>query len=72
MINEPSHEIMALVVLRKLILQTAHAQPSNGARCLIYDRTPCLLPYFKCANSEGCGETARMRKLAWAFAGRLW
>ena len=24
-----------------------------------------------CANSEGSGETARMRKLAWAFAGRL-
>ena len=23
------------------------------------------------ANSEGSGETARMRKLAWAFAGRL-
>ena len=24
-----------------------------------------------CANSEGSGETARMRKLAWAFAGRF-
>ena len=24
-----------------------------------------------CANSEGSGETARMRRLAWAFAGRL-
>ena len=24
-----------------------------------------------CANSEGSGETARMRKLVWAFAGRL-
>ena len=23
------------------------------------------------ANSEGSGETARMRRLAWAFAGRL-
>ena len=23
-----------------------------------------------CANSEGSGETARMRRLAWAFAGR--
>ena len=31
-----------------------------------------LLPYFMCANSEGSGETARMRRLAWAFAGRLW
>ena len=25
-----------------------------------------------CANSEGSGETARMRRLAWAFAGRLY
>ena len=24
-----------------------------------------------CANSEGSGETARMRRLVWAFAGRL-
>ena len=24
-----------------------------------------------CANSEDSGETARMRRLAWAFAGRL-
>ena len=24
------------------------------------------------ANSEGPGETARMRRLAWAFAGRLY
>ena len=23
------------------------------------------------ANSEGSGETARMRRLAWAFAGRI-
>ena len=28
-------------------------------------------PYFMCANSEGSGETARMRRLARAFAGRL-
>ena len=26
-----------------------------------------LLPYFMCANSEGSGETARMRRLTWAF-----
>ena len=34
-------------------------------------RTLRLLPYFMCANSEGSGETARMRRLAWAFAARL-
>ena len=24
-----------------------------------------------CANSEGSGEAARMRRLAWSFAGRI-
>ena len=47
-----------------------HAQPSIGARCL-FGRTIRLLPYFMSANSEGSGETVRMRRLAWAFAGRL-
>ena len=46
-------------------------QPSSGARCLIFGRTLRLRPYFMCANSEGSGETARMRRIAWAFAGRL-
>ena len=27
--------------------------------------------YFMCANSEGSGETAQMRRPDWAFAGRL-
>ena len=49
----------------------AHAQSSSGARCLMFGRTLHLLPYFMCANSEGSGETARMRRLAFAFAGRL-
>ena len=42
-----------------------------GARCLIFSRILCLLPYFMCANSEGFGETAWMRWLAGAFTGRL-
>ena len=46
-------------------------QPSSGARCL-FGRTLRLLPHFMCANSEGSGETARMRRLAWAFACRLY
>ena len=57
---------MALFVLHKLI-----AQPSSGARCLILGRILRLLPYVICANSEGSGETARMRRFAWAFAGRI-
>ena len=48
----------------------AHVQPSSGYRCLIFGWTLRLLPYFMSANSEGSGETARMRRLAWAFAGR--
>ena len=36
-----------------------------------FGRTHRLLPYFMCANSESSGETARMRRFAWAFAGRL-
>ena len=62
-LNEPPHESMVLFVLRTLILQT-HTQPSNGARCLLFGQTLRLLPYFICANSEGSGETARMRWLA--------
>ena len=54
--NELAHEIMALFVLRKLILQTrAHAQPSSVARCLIFGRTLRLIPFLMCANSEGSG-----------------
>ena len=49
----------------------AHAQPPSGARCLIFGRTLRLLPYFMWTNSEGSGETARMRRLAWSIAGRL-
>ena len=45
--------------------------PSSGPRYLIFGRTLRLLPYFMWANSEGSGETARMRRLAWAFARRL-
>ena len=45
-----------------------HAQQSNRATRLIFGQTLCLLPYFICANSEGSGETTRMRSLTWAFA----
>ena len=65
-----THEIMAFFDLRKLSLN-AHGQPSNRARCLIFGQTLRLLPYFKCANSEGSGETAGMHRLVWAFASRL-
>ena len=53
-INEPAHEIMALLVLRKLILQTRMCSHPVELD-LIFGRTLCLLPYFMCANSEGSG-----------------
>ena len=43
-----------------------HAQPSSGDRCLSLS-----IPYFICANSDHSGESVQMRRLAWAFAGRL-
>ena len=40
----------------------------SGERSLPFGLLVCqtlrLLPYFMCANSEGSGETARMRRLA--------
>ena len=63
--NEPAHEIMALFVLRKLILQThMRNHPVGLLTYLIFGQTLRLLPYFMCANSEGSGETARMLRLA--------
>ena len=47
---ESCHEIMALFVFRKLILQTRMRSRPVGGRCLIFFR---LLPC--CANSEGSG-----------------
>ena len=44
---------------------------SSRARCLIFGWAVCLLSYLMLANSEGSGETVRMRRLAWDFAGRL-
>ena len=60
---EPAYEIMVPIVLRKLILQT-RMRSHPGAICLIFGRTLRLLPCCMCANSEGSGETARMRRLA--------
>ena len=40
-----------------------------GLDVLFFGRNRRLLPYFMCANSEGSGETARMRR--WVFGGRL-
>ena len=57
----------------------AHAQPSSGARCLIFGRYLRLFPYFMCANSEGPGMTAPSLVvyvistiISWAASNCLW
>ena len=66
----PSSEFVSSSIPSWQIL-TAHAQQFRGARDLAF----CLklpldsLPVW--ASSEGSGETARMRRLAWTFAARI-
>ena len=50
---------------------TAHAQPFRGARALAFCLKVPLDSLFVWASSEGSGETARMRRLAWTFAARI-
>ena len=50
---------------------TAHAQPFRGARDLAFCLKVPLDSLLVCASSEGSGETARMRRLAWTFAARI-
>ena len=66
----PSSEFVSSSIPSWQIL-TAHAQPFRGARDLAF----CLKVPFDSlllwASSEGSGETARMRRLAWTFAARI-
>ena len=50
---------------------TAHAQPFTGARDLAFCLKVPLDSLLIWASSEGSGETARMRRLAWTFAARI-
>ena len=50
---------------------TAHAQPFRGARDLAVCLKVPLDSLLVWASSEGSGETARMRRLAWTFAARI-
>ena len=50
---------------------TAHAQPFRGARDLAFCLNVPLDSLIVWASSEGSGETARMRRLAWTFAARI-
>ena len=52
-------------------ISTAHAQPFRGARDLAFCLKVPLDSLLVWASSEGSGETARMRRLAWTFAARI-
>ena len=52
-------------------ISTAHAQPFRGARDLAFCLMVPLDSLLVWASSEGSGETARMRRLAWTFAARI-
>ena len=52
-------------------ISTAHVQPFRGARDLVFCLKVPLDSLLVWASSEGSGETARMRRLAWTFAARI-
>ena len=54
-----------------LQILTAHAQPFRGARDLAFCLKVPLDSLLVWASSEGSGQTARMRRLAWTFAARI-
>ena len=66
----PSSEFVSLSIPSWQIL-TAHAQPFRGARDLAFCLKVPLDSLLVWASSEGSGETARMRRLAWTFAVRI-
>ena len=66
----PSSEFVSSSIPSWQIL-TAHAQPFSGARDLAFCLKVPLDYLLIWASSEGSGETARMRRLAWTFAARI-
>ena len=66
----PSSEFVSSSIPSWQIL-TAHAQPFRGGRDLAFCLKVPLDSLLVWASSEGSGETARMRRLAWTFAARI-
>ena len=66
----PSSEFVSSSIPSWQIL-TAHAQPFRGAKDLAFCLKVPLDSLLVWAISEGSGETARMRRLAWTFAARI-
>ena len=70
MIWAPSSEFVSSSIPSWQI-STAHVQPFRGARDLVFCLKVPLYSVLVWASSEGSGETARMRRLAWTFAARI-
>ena len=66
----PSSEFVSSSIPSWHIL-IAHAQPFRGARDLAFCLKVPLDSLLVWASSEGSGETAWMRRLAWTFAARI-
>ena len=66
----PSSEFVSSSIPSWQIL-TAHAKTFRGARDLAFCLKVPLDSLRVWASSEGYGETARMRRLAWTFAARI-
>ena len=69
-IRAPSSEFVSSSIPSWQI-STAHARPFRGARDLAFCLKVPLDSLLVWASSEGSGETARMRRLAWTFAARI-
>ena len=70
MIWAPPSEFVSSSIPSWQIL-TAHAQTFRGDRDLVFWLKVPLDSLLVWASSEGSGETARMRRLAWTFAARI-
>ena len=66
----PSSEFVSSSIPSWQIL-TAHAQPFRGARDMAFCLKVPLDSLLVLVSSEGSGETARMRRLAWTVAARI-
>ena len=66
----PSSEFVSSSIPSWQIL-TAHAQPFRGTRDLAFCLKVPLDSLLVWVSSEGCGETWRMRRLAWTFTARI-
>ena len=66
----PSSEFVSSSIPSWQIL-TAHAEPFRAARDLAFCLKVPLDSLLVWASSEGSGEIARMRRLAWTFAARI-